>query len=469
MNFQQNASLLQVLSQSNRFFQRFAPQRFRASLFNWSVFIAVFAALAFTAPASRADEAFDRILAQVGDEVILLSEVEDLRVGMANQPGFSALSPEKQREQILQRLIDEKVLLVKARRDTSIKVQEREVQQHTEDRWKNLVQQQGGEDALRRVLDQSMGMTLGQFRTHLTGQIREQMLKQRLQHKYVGDLEPSSKQVRDFYQKYADSLPVLRDNISLAHVQVKVKPDPIKEKAARDSVAALIARLDAGEPFADLAKKYSDDPAGKDGGDLGFTKKGTLDPEFEKAAFRLANGEHTSEPVRSAIGWHAIKVTGKKDNEVRTSHILVRIQATASDSARAKAMLDSLKTEIAKGADFATQAQRYSDDKRTRAAGGRLGWFTRPQLNERYKEIADQLTPGEVSEPILIGDSFHLFKLLAKSDERKMTLEDDWAEISQIAKNWLMGERLSTFVEEWKKEVYVEIRPADNRGSRSGS
>ena len=91
------------------------------------------------------------------------------------------------------------------------------------------------------------------------------------------------------------------DQIKASHILLKT------EKEAQD----VLAQLKAGGKFEDLARKYSVDPAGAKGGDLGWFGKGSMIPEFEKVAFALKEGE-TSGIVKTKFGYHIIKLTGKR-------------------------------------------------------------------------------------------------------------------------------------------------------------
>src|SRR5690606_37668850 len=283
--------------------------------------------------------------AKVDDQIILLSELEELRlVSAEQQPGMSGVPADIQRREILDRLIDDKVILVKAKQDTSIQVSEREIAPRVEEAISRYVQQQGGEKKFETLLKQTNGMSLAQFRARLTQQYLDQSYRQKLQYKYVGDQSPSNQQVHEFYDRYKDSLPLQQNSLRLSHVQIKVKPGAALEKAALVKADSLSKRLDKGESCAELAKQYSDDFSGKEGGDIGYTKRGTLDPEYERNAFSLETRDYTRIPIRSRFGYHVIKVTGKKDTEIRTSHILVRLIPEPADSARTQAFADSLRT-----------------------------------------------------------------------------------------------------------------------------
>lgn len=426
-----------------------------------AAFAAAVAALGAVRPASASRQPYDGVVALVDDQIILLSELEELRVVTAGQqPGLQKEPADQLRKELLEKLIDDKVVLVKAKQDTTIKVSERDISPRVEEAISRYVEQQGGEKKFETLLKQTNGMSLAQFRARLTQQYLDQSYRQKLQYKYVGEHDPSNQQVREFYERYKDSLPMQQNSLRLSHIQIKINPSPALEKAAYQRADSLIKRLDKGESFADLAKARSDDLSGKEGGDLGYTKRGTLDPDFERAAFNLDAGDYTKFPVRTRFGYHIIKVTGKKDDQIRCSHILVRLVPESSDSARALKYMDSLRTVALQKNNFADLATQLSEDKKTKDHGGSLGWFTRDRLDPRYLQAVDSLKVGGISAPIAIGDSYHLFRLDGVAPERRMTLEEDWTDISQYARNWYLSQKLSEFVKKWRETVHIENRLA---------
>lgn len=397
----------------------------------------------------------DGIAAMVDGTPILFSEVEELRSAMQQRPGFGAFPVARQRQEALDRLIDDKVLLGKARQDTTLRVADKDVEDRVADMYARVAQQQGGERQLEIALRQATGMSLGQFKARLGDQVRENFYRQRLQMKYVGDPQPTQMQVRGFYEQYKDSLPVQYDVVHLSHLQWRVKAGAGLEKETRERTAALIARLDKGESFAELAKLHSDDYSGREGGDLGYTKRGALDPDYERAAFALDAGDYTRKPVRTRFGYHIIRVTGTKDNEVRTSHILIRVTPSAQDSARARAYLDSLGRTLKTAAAFKAAARSLSEDRKTRDLDGDLGWFSRDSLAGTYKAVVDSLPEGGVSGPVEIGDSYHLIRVDRKADERRLSLDEDFTLISQYAREWLIGQKLAALIKTWREQMHI--------------
>jgi len=430
-----------------------------------------------TMAAATHREAVDGIAAIVNNEPILLSELEELRQMLTMQsPGFKNISATAQRREVLDRLIDDKIAVAKGKLDTTIKISEKDLSPRVEETYQQYVKQQGGEKALELALKQSTGLSPAQFKARMLTQMKDQAYRQRVQMKYVGDHEPSAQQVREFYARFQDSLPMQRDGLKISHIQIRVKAGHVLDSTSFARADSIVKRLDKGELFTKLASEVSDDPSKKDGGDIGFTRKGTLDPDYEKAAFALDAGDYTPYPIRSRFGWHVIKVTAKKDNEVRTSHILVRVIPAAEDTLQARAFADSLRKSLMaigmvsgpaptkgslpdpRGEAFAKAARRHSDDRKTRELGGNLGWFSKDQLDESYKAAVDTLSEGAITNPLLSGDSWSIFRLDKQANERHLTLDEDWAQIAQAAKNWYLQQKLQTYVKKWREGIQVEDR-----------
>jgi parvulin-like peptidyl-prolyl isomerase len=122
--------------------------------------------------------------------------------------------------------------------------------------------------------------------------------------------------------------------------------------------------------------------------------------------------------------------------------------------------MDSLRTAALQKGNFAALATQLSEDKKTKDHGGSLGWFTKDKLDPRYLQAVDSLQPGGISAPVAIGDSYHLFRLDGVAPERKMSLDEDWGDINQFARNWYLSQKLSTFVKKWRETVHIENRLA---------
>ncbi len=414
--------------------------------------------LIFFLQRSIGSEPFDRIVAIVDDQIVLLSDVEEFEAMYQSQLPPNQQGGVSSKEIILEKLIDEKVMLSIAKRDTELVISEKELEMAAEQRYASIVEQNGGESRLEMGLQQSTGMTLSEFKESIQSQTEEQLYKQKLMQNYVGQPTASNLQIKEFYKQYKDSLPVLNDNISVSHIEMSIKPSTKILSKAYKKADSLIQLLEKGHKFEALAKVFSDDPTGADGGDLGYTKRGLLDSDYERAAFRLKVGEYTTQPVRTKFGFHIIMLTAKRDVEIKTSHILIRTIPTRQDTVRTLALLDSLRKAAMKHNNFGDIALKYSEDKKTNKKNGLLGWYQHERLTDDYKAILDTLDEGQISAPSKINDRFHLFKVNKKLKVRNLSLEDDWLQISELAKNFNQGEKMKKLLKGWRKKVYIENR-----------
>lgn len=400
----------------------------------------------------------DAVAAVVGDQAVYLSEIREILDQAGGNPGLESLPLADRATRVLGQLVDEKILLWRAKAET-LQVSETEINSRVEQQIASATTQAGGDAAFAQALHERLGLSLSQYRTRMSRQLREQMLKQRLQEAHVGRAEPTREDVMSFYAEYKDSLPILPDQVRVSQIVLKIKASAQREAKAKTEAEALIERLRKGESFEDLAKANSQDPSvATNGGDIGFFKRGDLDPAYERAALALETGRYTLAPVRSRFGWHVIELVGTRDQEFRTRHILRALLPTASDSDATRELADSLRRMVNAGGDFAEFARRYSDEKASASFGGTLGWFTERDLQEPYKGLLAAIPAGKVGEPVPAGESYILLRVDQRSASRHLTPEEDWVRLSQFASEVLAQRKLRSFVDKWRKEVNVDVR-----------
>jgi peptidyl-prolyl cis-trans isomerase SurA len=427
-------------------------------------FLIFILSLFFSMQIQAAPVPYEYVAAVVDGEMILYSEIVDASYQYRQMPGFSGLSPKELEARVLDKLIDDKIILARSRRD-SIQVTDTEVDQRLNQHLQSLAARQSVDmETLAKAVEQQTGQTMAEYRSRLAGQIREQMTLRKVQMRYVGNVQPTRKEVEEFYAEYRDSLPWQYDLLQVAHIQRRV----VAAKELQDSVfllaKSLIDTLDQGVEFAQLAKRHSQEPSAAEGGDIGFYKKGQLDPDYERAAYRLGTGKYTLRPVLSRDGFHIIRKLAERDGEVRTAHIFLALVPTAQDSLKAKQFLDSLKQEVQKSASpaasFATLAAAHSEDDESRLQGGDLGWTERSRLDTSFYQIVADLQKGDLSAPVFINGDWHLFYMKDIAAKRRPTIEDNYEMIEQMAMSILAERKLEKFLKEWRKEVFIDIRKA---------
>jgi peptidyl-prolyl cis-trans isomerase SurA len=422
------------------------------------VYLAVVALAGFVVSAFSAPVLMEGIAAIVDGKPIMRSEFLNNLYHFQETPEGAAMTEEQQKQYVLDKLIEEKVLLSRIDRD-SIVVSDAEIDQRVTAHLSQLAASQNVNMAtLEKAIRSQLGVSMAQYREQLAKQIRSHVETQRVRQRHVGAVSPTKKEVDFFYQTYKDSLPRQYNCVQLSHIQLKIKPNDAIVDSVKRVAEALVDSLNLGIKFELLAKNHSQDSSAEKGGDLGYYRRGLLDPAFERTLDQLKNGQYSSTPVKTDRGWHIVRVLGRKEDGVRSAHILLRTIPTAADSARVLQIADSLRASIKTKDDFAAAAKKFSEDKSSNFAGGLLGWYQKNEMEPAYVDPVANLNVGEVSEPVEIDGSYHLFRLDDSRQIRELTLEEDYGKIEAMAANHLENEKLNALLKKWREEVHIEIR-----------
>ena len=309
-----------------------------------------------------AQQLVESIAAIVDKEIILRSEVEQftqnyiLQNRLKIRPGSEEYN--QLRKKMLEGLIEQKLLLAKAEADT-VKVDDQMLDQRVEERIKYMVEQVGSQDKLEEIF----GSSISQIRKDTRKLIKEQMLVEQVRAMRFRDVKVSRREVEEFYKMYKDSLPTRPATVDISHILKVIKPSEEAQLKAYRKAEMVLQKLKDGEDFAKLAKLYSEDPASaKRGGDLGFTQRGDLVPEYEAVAFNLKDGE-ISDIVQTQFGFHIIQLIERRGERIHTRHILIQVKPTEEDEKRIVEQLKEIRQKILDGADFSEMALKYSDDE----------------------------------------------------------------------------------------------------------
>jgi peptidyl-prolyl cis-trans isomerase SurA len=426
--------------------------------------IAAASVISFAA-SSYAIDKLDGVAAVVGDSIILCSEV-DAYVMMRNTAGGTSApaapdsaSLPKLRKQYIQELVDGKVLIVHAAKDTTIIVSNDEVEQALNNHIQQIETQNNiTPDALEKELKEKYGMGLSKFRAQLRAQFREQLVKQKVQQQYIPGVQISRNDVEAFFAQYKDSLPSIGESVLLSKIVVRLKPADSLRQVAFAKINGIKHRLDNGEDFAALAKQYSEDPSAENGGDLGFIKKGTLNElKFEEIAFSLNIGQ-VSEVFESRLGFHIVTAVAKKDQMVRVRQIFVAVSPPQAAIDHVMAQLDSVRTHASSEADFIDAVGKFSTDNQTKSKNGRMGWVPLYSLPDRVRSALDSLKSGQIGIPLRDGNEFSLFRVDDRVQNRALTLSDDFDLLAEKTKEIMAQKKLLDLVKKWRRDVYVDIR-----------
>lgn len=394
----------------------------------------------------------------VEDDYILQSEIQQYAQMQAMQMGLNPYDNPRQyqqlQEQVMQSLIDQKIIQAKAEED-SIIIKEHEIDQMLQQQIDNMIAQAGSEQAL----EEALGMSIKNIKDEYREDVRKRLLVERYQATKFADVSVSRKEVEQFYKTYKDSIPDMPKRVNISHIVLKVKPNQSADSAAVDTLRMIRRQLESGANFGDLARKYSTDPGSRGrGGDLGFVARGSLVPEFEEAAFALEQGE-ISDIVKTEFGYHLIKLQERRGEKIHVKHILISPSATDADNQAVVNRLNEMRTNILAGASFDSLAKQYSEDTAAEINSGNLGWFELPKLQiPKFREVVDTMEVGDISKPFQTEYGWHIVKLNDVKPGGKVTLEKNWVEIEQMVLRQKQQQEYQKWLGNLRDQFYVDMK-----------
>jgi len=406
----------------------------------------------------RAQDSMEGIVAIVGREIVLKSDVDGQMEIMAQRdPKVSRKDPAL-RQAVLDQLINERLIMTKAIED-SVEVTEDEITQRMEYQLQSLIQQFGSE---KRIEDM-YGMSMARIRREFRDEIRKRLLVEKMQQKQFADIKATRADVEGFYERYRDSLPSIPERVDLYHIVKYVKPSAEKNKEAEALALRIRDSIVKGGSFSEFARRYSADPmSAANGGDLGTVEKGKFVPSFEAAAFALSPNEISS-PVESPFGWHVIQLISKTSTTMTTRHILIRVSQSEADRDSAKAQLLRMKQAVELGDSFEKIAREYSDERETQGFGGAMGQIELSRLPEDMRSAINALKDGSVSDPMPYAadptkPGYHILYRKRLIPAHKPSVDDDYKQLEQMAS----FEKKQRLEQEWilklRRELYWEVK-----------
>jgi peptidyl-prolyl cis-trans isomerase SurA len=404
----------------------------------------------------------DRVVAVVGDEKVLQSDIENLYLQYRAE-GISSSGDIKC--EILEDYLSQSLLLNQAKID-SIEVSESQVELQLNSRLDYFISQIGSQERL----EQYFNKTILEIKEDFRDLIRDQMITQEMRSNITGEVTTTPSEVRQFFNRLPeDSIPYIDAKIEIR--QIAVYP-PVSDEAileVRQQLLDLRKRITEGENFATLAVLYSQGPSAPKGGEIGFMGRGEIDPEYAKVAFSLKKGQ-VSNIVETAFGYHIIQLIERRDDRVNTRHILLRPKLDPDVIANTISKLDSLAILIrADSITFERAAMYFSQDKKTNVNGGLLvnpydnsTMFELDELQPSEYEILRYMNVGEISEPFESVDEngkqiYKIVKLSKSTRPHRANLKEDYTLIQQMA----LADKRDRIFQEWINEkitvTYIHI------------
>jgi peptidyl-prolyl cis-trans isomerase SurA len=401
----------------------------------------------------------DRVLAVVGDTVLLLSDVQ-FQLARLESEGQLPQDPaerEAAAEQVMQSEVN-KLMLVEAAREAGLTVPEDVVAEQVDQQLRDLERDFGSPMAFDAALI-AEGMTRDEYRQMLINGSRDDQMVQEIMRARLGSrARPTidESEIVAFFEERRSGLPDRPATISFQQVVVAPKPSAEAREAAMAEVQQVFDELEAGTEFEVLARRFSDDTGSAEhGGDLGWFRTGRMVPEFERVAYSLRPGE-TSGVVETMFGFHIIRLERMRGAERQASHILIEPEITPEDVERARLSADSVAQAIRDGASFTNLASRYN------AAEDQTNIESYPveQLTAGYTEALRDATVGQIVGPVELedprGNRWAVIRVTARGEAGATTLDDVRDQIRDVLQNQKMQEQL---LEELRQEVHVEILP----------
>ena len=386
----------------------------------------------------------DFIVAVVNSEPITNREVQALRQRMANDMVARGGRPPDAQELTpiaLEQLINEKAQLQQAR-DMGIKIEAEAIEQAE----LNVA-------TSNQMTPEQLHKALAQDGTRL----REREVEGRVR---VSD-QDIEQYLRTQLQAQAAQIPGLV-NLGMLLVAVPENSTEAEVKALGERAANLAQRARAGDNFTELVKAFSQAPdRATNGGEMGLRTADRYPELFIEATRGLKTGE-VAAPVRSAAGFHVLKVLERRQintlvvTQTRARHILLRPTAQLSQ-AQAVAKLNEVRQAVVSGkADFAVLARQLSQDGSAQQ-GGDLGWANPGMFVPEFEEVMNRLRPGQLAEPLVSRFGVHLIEV---TDRRNAPMSDQ--EQRNLARNVLREKKINdsyaTWVQDIRSRAYVEMR-----------
>lgn len=402
----------------------------------------------------------DRIVAIVDEEAILQSDLDRETELYRLERDYAGLTvsedPATVRREMLDRLIEGK-LIIAAAKQADMSVDPEAIAGSVEQKIQQFVEHFGSLEALERELGRS-GMTLADYRARMASQLRDQQYLRLVVGKFIRpDIEVLENEVRDYYAAHLDEMPSEPDSVTIADILVAVQPSSEARRRVQEKVARIQAELGKGVPFADVARKYSEDAGAARGGVVGIVGRDDLyDAGLARAVFTLGEGK-ISEPVVTSRGVHLVKVDAvQADGRRAISQVFLPISATEQDIAAAKTQAAAARSRVVAGEAFALVASEMSADAASARGGGVLGTFRLEDLSEAFQAALADVGEGAVTEPVLTPAGWYVFKVLARKQGHQLTYEELSEQLRQAVENDKIEAALAEYVKELRRRFFID-------------
>ena len=402
----------------------------------------------------------DYIVAVVNAEPITRSDLQ-LRVARAraqlSQQGIAIPAQEELARQVLERLIGEKAQLQMAS-ENGVRVEEDAIDQAEQ----NVARQNQIDVAELRRRVQVDGLSATRFRAELRDQIALSRLREREVDARVKVSELEIDQyLRD--QKSSTDLSGLELELAQVLVEVPEKATPEQTKALLARAQTVLERARAGEDFSGLIRSFSDGMERASGKSMGLRGADRYPTLFVQAIQGLDKGAIAG-PLRSAAGFHILKLVDRRSAGLPPStvtqnharHILLRVGPQLTQAAAVAQLAEARKRIQSGQAEFAAVAKELSQDGSAKD-GGDLGWAAPGQFVPEFEDVMTNLTPGQISDPVVSRFGVHLIQLIERR-ETPVSVREQRELVRNFVREKKLEEAYVTWTQDVRGKAYVEFR-----------
>ena len=422
----------------------------------------ILSALVITSMAQ--DKIIDQIVAIVGGNIILKSDIENMTIAQQAQ---GITSEGDMKCEILEDFLINKLLVAEAELDTLISVTPSQVNQQMDAQMQMYMAHFGTESAVEAYFNKPIAA----IKSEMQESIREQILSQQMRQKIVENVTVTPSEVRYYYRNLdKEQIPTIPTQYEYAQITVEPKVSLEEENRVKAKLRDIKKRIENGSSFAAMAVIYSEGPSAKDGGVIGYSGRAQLDPAYASAAFNL-KGDQVSNVVKSAFGYHIIQLVDKQGGKVNTRHILMKPKISVEAREEAYNRLDSLASLIRKDEiSFEQAAAMFSFDKNTRNNGGLAinpntmsSRFAVEELDGDVSKVLTKMNENEVSEPFETIDPenqqmvYKIVMLTNKLGAHKADMQNDYQTLADL----YLAKKKEDVLEEWiaerQSQTYIRI------------
>ena len=409
-------------------------------------------------------QTIDKIEAIIGSEILLTSDIENQYNQILSQ---GIIQTNNIKCDILDELLYQNLLIHHAKIDSTIEINEDEVNQEVNKRITFFESQLGSLNKVEEYFKRS----IDNMKEELSIVVTDQLYTQKKQNIIINNVNITPNEVKDYLNTLEnDDIPLIPTQLELSQLVILPKLSSEKKKSIKEKLDGFRSRIYSGEDFKVLATLYSDDVvSANNGGELGFMSRGELLPEFERAAFRLKDNE-ISEVVETKFGFHLIQMIERRGEQINARHILIKPKFNSSSIKIASDKISIIKNEIDSGLiSFDDAVVKYSEDNSKNNGGLIINPstgstdFTYDELDPSIKYIVQNMNIGEITSPSLTKSddgsqaAYRLIRLNNLIEEHKANITNDF----DVLKGYALSDKKQKYIDKWIvdniNDTYIQI------------